>query len=195
MIYSLIFYSLMLALFFVGPALSAIAIRRSLPIRWQLVLLSICIFYGIFPFLLAWGGASLAEHFACQVETIIYHCPNPRWLGEIITWMTFAPWLAIFVTIPSAVLSFIGLLISLMLKINTSRTEVNTSGRPTVAFYRSRRHKVISGVCAAIAQQRRLPLQAVRIVTVILAVVIPGVLLLYLWFWLAFPLEPTIESI
>jgi phage shock protein C len=109
--------------------------------------------------------------------------------------MVFAHWFAI-ATIPSAGLGFIGLLISLILKINTSRTEVNISGRPTAVFYRSRHHKAISGVCAAISQRWRLPLQGVRIVTVILAVVIPGlVLLLYLWFWLAFPLEPPIESI
>jgi hypothetical protein len=60
----MIYFPLIMALLFVGPALSAIAIRRSLPIRWQLGLLSICIFYGIFPLLLAWGGLSLAERFA-----------------------------------------------------------------------------------------------------------------------------------
>ncbi|BCU12066.1 PspC domain-containing protein [Microcystis aeruginosa] len=121
---------------------------------------------------------------------------RPFYGGEDVnTWIVFAHWLAI-ATIPSAVLGFIGLLISLIVKINPSQTEVSISGRPTAVFYRSRRHKVISGVCAAIAQRWRLPLQGVRIVTVILAVVIPGlVLLLYLWFWLAFPLEPPIESI
>ncbi|KXS89315.1 hypothetical protein OA58_22475, partial [Microcystis aeruginosa NIES-88] len=80
----MIYFPLIVALLFVGPALSAIAIRRSLPIRWQLVLLGICIFYGIFPLLLAWGGLSLAERFACQAEIIVFHCPAPRWLGEII---------------------------------------------------------------------------------------------------------------
>ena len=40
-----------------------------------------------------------------------------------------------------------------------------------------------------------LPIQAVRIVTVILAIIIPGLILsLYFWGWLAFPLESSIEA-
>ena len=163
--------------------------------RWHLVLLGIIIFYGILPLLLAWGGLGLAERFGCQTETIIFHCSNPSWLGEVVTWMVFGHWLAI-ITIPSAVLGSIGLISSLILKLNPLQTKVNTSAKPTAAFYRSRRHKVISGVCAAIAQRWKLPVQAVRIVTVILAVAIPGLILcLYLWLWLAFPLKPLPQPI
>ncbi len=163
--------------------------------RWHLVLLGIIIFYGILPLLLTWGGMGLAERFGCQAESIMFRCPDPSWLGQLVTGMVFAHWLAIF-TIPSAVLGSIGLIISLIVKVNPSRTKVNTSGRTTTPFYRSRRHKVISGLCAAIAQHWKLPVQGVRIVTVALAVVIPGLVwLLYLWLWLLFPLEPPIESI
>jgi phage shock protein C len=191
----MIYFPLMVALLFIGPALSGIAIRRSLSIFWHLVLLIICIFYGSSPLLLAWGGMTLAEHFNCKAKMIIFYCSDPPWLGEIITGMFFAHWLA-FITIPSAVLGIIGLLISLMLKINPSQTQINISDIPTTTFYRSRRHKIIAGVCSAIAQRWKLPIQRVRIVTVILAVVIfPLVLLLYLWFWLAFPIDLPRESI
>ncbi len=190
----MIYYPLILILLFVGPALSSIAIWRSLSIRWHFVLLGIIIFYGILPLLLTWGGMGLAERFGCQSEAIIFRCPNPSWLGELVTGMFFAHWLAIF-TIPSAILGSIGLISSLIVKLNPSRTKVNTSGKTTIPFYRSRRHKVISGVCAATAQHWKLPVQGVRIVTVALAVVIPGLVwLLYLWLWLALPLEPPIES-
>ncbi|MFW9260839.1 PspC domain-containing protein [Nostoc sp. CALU 546] len=190
----MIYYPLILILLFVGPALSSIAIWRSLSIRWHFVLLGIIIFYGILPLLLTWGGMGLAERFSCQSEAIIFRCPNSSWLGELVTGMFFAHWLAIF-TIPSAILGSIGLISSLIVKLNPSRTKVNTSGKTTIPFYRSRRHKVISGVCAAIAQRWKLPVQGVRIVTVALAVVIPGLVwLLYVWLWLALPLEPPIES-
>ncbi len=79
--------------------------------------------------------------------------------------MVFAHWLAI-VTIPSAVLGVIGLLISWVFKVKRRRS--------FSSIYRSRRHKVIAGVCAAIAQHWRLPIQVVRIVTVTLAIMIPG---------------------
>jgi phage shock protein PspC (stress-responsive transcriptional regulator) len=136
----------------------------------------------------------LAESFGCQSENIIFHCPNPTWLGALVTGMTFAHWLMI-VTIPSAVLGAIGLLISLILKVNLSRTKGNISNIPTAIFYRSRRHKVIAGVCGAIAQKWNLPVQGVRIVMVILTVVTQElVLFLYLWFWIAFPLDSAIQS-
>ncbi|MDB9511407.1 PspC domain-containing protein [Kamptonema animale CS-326] len=189
----MIYPPLIFTLLFVGPALASIAIKRNLAIRWQLLLLSIIVFYGISPLLLTWGGMGLAERFACQSEIIIFHCSDPSWLGELITGMVFAHWFAI-ITIPSAILGAIGMVISLILKVNPSRTKVNISGIPSAAFYRSRRHKVIAGVCSAIGQRWKVPIQGVRIVTVILAVVIPGLfLLVYIWFWLAFPLEPPIE--
>jgi phage shock protein PspC (stress-responsive transcriptional regulator) len=190
----MIYLPLILTLLFIGPAIAAIAIRRSLSMRRHLLLFSICIFYGIFPLLLAWTGLHLAERFGCDADIIIFHCPAPSRLGELITGMVFAHWIAL-ITIPSAILGSIGLLISLILKFNSSSTKVTISGRPTAAFYRSRRQKVIAGVCSTIARQSRLPIQGVRIVTVVLAIIIPGiVLLLYLWFWLAFPLDIPLKS-
>ncbi|HEY9608292.1 PspC domain-containing protein [Allocoleopsis sp.] len=193
-----IFYpALLVALLFFGPALSAIAVRRSLSIPWQLVLLGVCVFYAISPILLTVGGMGLAERFGCEaggMGIIIYKCPGTPWLGDVITWMAFAHWGA-FLTIPSGVLGVIGLLTSLILKANRLRTGVNTSERPTATFYRSRRRKVIAGVCAAIAQRWGLSLLGVRIAIVVLSIAISGIgLLLYLWLWLAFPLEPSAES-
>lgn len=170
------------------------AILRSLSLRWHLILLSICLFYGISPLILVWGGMGLAERFNCLAEAIVFTCANPPWLGDIITGMVFAHWLAI-VTIPSAILGCIGLLISLILKFNPSLINLNISGTPIANFHRSRRHKVIAGVCAAIARHWNLSILGVRITTVTLAIVIPGIFLLfYLWFWLAFPLEPLTHS-
>ncbi|MGB5959512.1 MAG: PspC domain-containing protein [Coleofasciculaceae cyanobacterium] len=187
----MIYSPLISVLLLVGPALAAIAITRSLTTRGHLVLLSLCILYGIFPFLVTWGGMGLAERFGCSAEAVRFICPSSSWLGDVISGMFMAHWLAIF-AIPSAILGAIGLLISLILKVKRSRISVNTSEEPTAVFYRSR-HKVIAGVCAAIAQRWKLPLLGVRIITVILAIVIPGVLpILYLWFWLAFPLKPSL---
>lgn len=188
---------MIVALLFFGLALSAIAIRRSLSIRWQLVLLGVCVFYSISPILLTLGGVALAERSGCEaggMGIITYKCPGTPWIGDVITFMTFAHWGAIF-TIPSGVLGAIGLLTSLILKANTLRTGINTSERPTATFYRSRRRKVIAGVCAAIAQRWGLSLLGVRIAIVVLTIAITGIgLLLYLWLWLAFPLEPSAES-
>ncbi|MEW6492929.1 MAG: PspC domain-containing protein [Cyanobacteriota bacterium] len=193
-----IFYpALLVALLFFGPALCAIAIRRSLSIPWQLVLLGVCVLYAISPILLTVGGMSLAERFGCEaggMGIIIYKCPDSPWLGDVITWMAFAHWVA-FLTIPSGGLGFIGLLTSLILKANRLHSGVNPSERPTATFYRSRRRKVIAGVCAAIAQRWGLSLLGVRIAIVVLSIAITGIgLLLYLWLWLAFPLEPSAES-
>jgi len=178
----MIYSPLILTLLLIGPALASIAFLRSLSTRGHLLLLSICIFYGIFPLLLTWGGLNLAERF------------GPSWHRDIVTGMFFAHWLAIF-TIPSAILGALGLLLSLILKNKRSRTNANISGRPTAIFRRSRRHKVIAGLCAAISQRWELPIQAVRIVTVVLAIIVPGLVLsLYFWCWLAFPLESPIEA-
>lgn len=178
----MIYSPLILTLLLIGPALASIAFLRSLSIRGHLLLFSICIFYGIFPLLLTWGGLNLAERF------------GPSWHRDIVTGMFFAHWLAIF-TIPSAILGALGLLLSLILKNKRSSTNANIAGRPTAIFYRSRRHKVIAGLCAAISQRWKLPIQGVRIVTITLAIVVPGLVLsLYLWCWLAFPLEPSIAA-
>jgi phage shock protein C len=170
-------------LLLIGPAIASIAFLRSPSTRVHLLLFSICIFYGIFPLLLTWGGVSLTEHF------------GPSWHQDIVTGMFFAHWLAIF-TIPSAILGAIGLLLSWILKNKRSRPNATISGKPSAIFRRSRRHKVIAGLCAAIAQRWGLPIQAVRIVTVVLAIIVPtGVILsLYVWGWLAFPLESPIEA-
>jgi phage shock protein C len=189
----MIYFPLMLTLLVVGPAIAAIAMLRSLSIRWNLALLSLCLFYGVFPLFLTWGGLHLAERFDCRAEAIRYYCSAPAWHSNLVTGLVFAHWLAIF-TIPSAVLGAIGLLISSILKVKRSRTTGDILEKPPAAFYRSRRHKVIAGVCAAIAQRWQLPLQGVRIVTVVLAIVIPGFVFLYPWLWLAFPLSPPIES-
>ncbi len=190
----MIYSPLILILLLIGPGLASIAFLRSLSIRGHLLLFSICIFYGIFPLLLTWGGLNLAQRFGCASEAMRFLCPAPSWHGDMITGMVFAHWIAI-VTIPSAILGALGLLLSLILKIKRSQTNTNISERPTTFFYRSHRHKVIAGICAAISQRWKLPIQAVRIVTVILAIIIPGLVLsIYLWGWLAFPLEQAIEA-
>ncbi|MEO8891098.1 MAG: PspC domain-containing protein [Coleofasciculaceae cyanobacterium] len=179
----MIFPSLILILLLIGPALASIAFLRSPSTRVHLLLFSICIFYGIFPLLLTWGGINLTEQF------------GPSWHRDIVTGMFFAHWLAIF-TIPSAILGALGLLLSWILKNKRLRPNATISGRPSAIFRRSRRHKVIAGLCSAISQRWELPIQAVRIVTVVLAIIVPGLVVLsfYLWGWLAFPLESPIEA-
>jgi phage shock protein PspC (stress-responsive transcriptional regulator) len=181
----MIYLPLISVLFLVGPALAAISMTRSLNTRGHLVLLGMCILYGIFPLLVTWGGMGLAERFGCIGEAVRFRCPSSSLLGEVISWMFMAHWLAIF-AIPSAILGAIGLLISLILKVK--RSNANTLAMPRTMFYRSR-HKVFAGVCSALAQLWNLPILGVRIVTVILAIVLPGFIFLYFWCWLAFPIE------
>ena len=181
----MIYLPLISILFLVGPALAAIAVTRSLTTRGHLVLLGICILYGIFPFLVTWGGMGLAERFGCTGEAVRFICPSSSWLGGVISGMFMAHWLAIF-AIPSAILGAIGLLISLILKAKGSNT--NTPVIPRTIFHRSR-HKVFAGVCYALSRLWNLPIMGVRIITVILAIVIPGFIFLYFWCWLAFPIE------
>ncbi|MCP2727392.1 PspC domain-containing protein [Limnofasciculus baicalensis] len=182
----MIYLPLISILFLVGPALAAIAITRSLNTRGHLVLLGMCILYGIFPLLVTWGGMGLAKRFGCSAEAVRFICPSSSWLGGVISGMFMAHWLAIF-AIPSAILGAIGLLISLILKVK--RSNANTPVMPRTIFHRSR-HKVFAGVCYALSQLWNLPILGVRIVTVILAIVLPGFIFLYFWCWLAFPIEP-----
>lgn len=190
----MIYLPFILTLLLIGPALASIAFLRSLSTRVHLLLFGICIFYGIFPLLLSWGGISLTERFGCESEALVFRCPAPSWHQDIVTGMVFAHWIAI-LTIPSAILGALGLLLSLLLKNKRLRTNTNISGRPSAIFRRSRRHKVIAGLCAAISQRWKLPIQAVGIVTVVLAIIVPGLVLsLYVWGWLAFPLESPIEA-
>jgi phage shock protein PspC (stress-responsive transcriptional regulator) len=189
----MIYLPLISVLLLVGPALAAIAMTRSLTTRGHLVLLGVCILYGIFPFLVTWGGMGLAERFGCSAEALRFLCPSSSWLGEVISGMFMAHWLAIF-AIPSAILGAMGLLISLILKVKrclrrAEPSNANTPVMPRTVFHRSR-HKVFAGVCYALSQLWNLPTLGVRIVTVILAIVIPGFIFLYFWCWLAFPIEP-----
>lgn len=134
----------------VGPAIAAIAFFRRASTGLHLFLLSLCIFYGISPLLVTWGAFGLAKRFGCSAEAVGFRCPSPVWLGDVISGLTMAHWLAIF-AIPSAVLGAIGLLLSGILQHRRSRTIGGTSGQSPTAFYRSRRHKVIAGVCSALA--------------------------------------------
>ncbi|NEP03284.1 MAG: hypothetical protein F6K58_32530 [Symploca sp. SIO2E9] len=114
-----IFYlALIGGLLLFGPALAVIAIKLALATPVKVFLLGICVFYGISPLLLAWGGLSLAKLFHCQASSITFQCPDQPWLGNLITWMTFAHWGALF-TIPSGLLGCIGLLLTLSLKANS----------------------------------------------------------------------------
>jgi phage shock protein C len=189
----MIYLPLISILLLIGPALAAIAITRSLNTRGYLILLGICILYGIFPLLVTWGGMGLAERFGCIGEAVRFRCPSSPWLGDVISGMFMAHWLAIF-AIPSAILGAIGLLISLILKVKrclrrAEPSHTNTPVMPRNVFHRSR-HKVFAGLCYALSQLWNLPVMGVRIVTVILAIVIPGFIFLYFWCWLALPIEP-----
>lgn len=190
----MIYMPLFAILLFLGPMLSAIAIRRSLSVQQQSALLGVCLLYGAFPLITAWIGLGLGDHFECPVSSITYRCFEAPQLSALISGLVLSHWLAI-VTIPSAILGIIGLLISLRLS-STSRPTGTNARTPTAIFYRSRRDKVVAGLCAAIAQRWRLPVLAVRAVTVALLIVTSilasGV---YVWCWIAFPLEPPVESV
>ncbi len=173
----------------VGPAIAGIAFSRRLSTGWHLLLLGICVLYGISPFLITWEASSLAQRFGCSAEAIRFRCPSPAWLGDIISGMAMSHWLAIFV-LPSAVLGAIGLLLSWILQYQRSRTSKGASGQPPINFYRSRRHKVIAGVCSALAERWHQPIQLIRIVMVVLVLITPASAALYFWCWLAFPFEP-----
>jgi phage shock protein C len=175
----------------VGPAIAGIAFFRRPSQGWYWFLLGLCVVYGVSPFLMTWGAYGLAKRFGCAAEAIRFRCPSPVWLGDAISGLAMSHWLAIFV-IPSAVLGAIGLLISGIFQHQRSR---NPNGPPPSAFYRSRRHKVIAGVCSALAERWHQSTQVIRIITVVLAIVIPGFVFLYFWGWLAFPVEPRSQQL
>jgi phage shock protein C len=197
----MIYMSLIYVFLLVGPALAlakplpqqkpllwriaTIAFFRQLSTRWYWFLLLLCVFYGISPLLVTWSAFGLAKQFGCSAEVNRFFCPSPVWLGDVISGLAMSHWLAIF-AIPSAILGSIGLLFSWILQHQKSRT----TGEPPAAFYRSRRHKVIAGVCSALAQRWHQSLALIRILAVVLAIVTPGFIFLYLWCWLAFPIEP-----
>jgi phage shock protein C len=193
----MIFSSLLIgALLFVGPALAAIAVRRSLNPFWQAVFVGLCLLYAVLPLLIASVGASLAEAHGCVANAALYECPSNPGLSDQVTAMTFAHWGAI-ITIPSGLAGVIGLLIYRSSQSNRSRSQASTPGESR-AFYRSRHRKVLAGVCAAIAQRWGVPLLALRIGFVAVSLVMPGLglmlHLLYLWLWLAVPMEPAVRT-
>ena len=183
----MIYMPFLLMLLFVGPAIASIAFFRSLSKTWHWILLSFCALYAASPFLLTWGGLRLADSFGCTSEAIRFRCPPPFWHGDLVSGLFVAHWLVIFV-LPSAVLGAIGLLFS-WIQISKRSKDFNHPVIPRTVFHRSR-HKVCAGVCSALSQRWNLPVLAVRIVTVILAIVVPGFVFLYVWCWLAFPIEP-----
>ena len=178
----------------VGPAIASVTFFRRLSTSWYLFLLSLCIVYGISPFFVTWGALSLAKHLGCSAEAIRFRCPSPVWLGDVISGLVMSHWLTIF-AIPSAILGAIGLLISGLLQHQRSRNTGSASRQSPAFFYRSRRQKIIAGVCSALAQRWHQPAQIIRIVTVVLAIVIPGFIFLYFWCWLAFPIEPRTQQL
>jgi phage shock protein C len=171
-------------LLFIGPAIASIAFFRSLSKSWHWILLGFCVLYAASPFLLTWAGFGLAKGLGCTSEAIRFRCPQP-WHGDLISGLFMAHWLAIFV-IPSAILGAIGLLFSLT-QMN-KRSDPNYSVTPRTLFHRSR-HRICAGVCSGLSQLWNLPVLVVRMVTVALAIVVPGFVFLYIWCWLAFPIE------
>ncbi|NEO40338.1 MAG: PspC domain-containing protein [Moorea sp. SIOASIH] len=178
-----------------GPALAAIPVRRSVTLSQHTNLIVICILYGIIPLLLTFGGVQLGLFFGCESVMITFTCPQKPWLGNILSFMTFSHWFAI-LTIPSGFVGTVGLVITLIQRLKKSEDEISGSTRNR--FTRSKRQKIIAGVCGAIAQRFRISVLAVRIVTVAVSIVIspiaPIITLFYVWIWLAFPLSPSMEN-
>lgn len=166
----------------VGPAIAAIAFFRQLSTSWHLFLLFLCVIYGISPLLGTWSAYGLAKQFGCSAEAARFRCPSPVWLGDVLSGLSMSHWLAVFV-IPSAVVGALGLLFSWIQ--TRKRSKSNT---PMMVFHRSR-HRVFAGLCSALSQQWHLSLVGIRIITVVLAIVLPGFIFLYIWGWLAFPIE------
>ncbi|HIK05568.1 MAG TPA: hypothetical protein IGS40_12795 [Trichormus sp. M33_DOE_039] len=109
-------FCLLLLLLF-GPGLAAIAIYYSLAASWQLVLLGVCILYGISPLVIGWIGLILIQRFGCQNEIgvgISYKCPDNPQMGELVTGMIFIGAWGGIITIPSGLLGCIGLIISII---------------------------------------------------------------------------------
>jgi phage shock protein C len=169
---------------FLAPALSAIAIRRSLSIAWHIIFLVLCLLYAVSPLLLGVLGLHLSKQFNCEVNIAIYTCADAPQFEDLITGLTFAPW-GMVLTIISSAVGIVGLLISLIV---TQRASQNQLVRPPVCFYRNYRRKAIAGICSAIAQNRNLSLLGVRSVVVVLTILAPTLVpVIYAWMWLAFP--------
>ena len=124
---------LLFAFFLIGPAIAGIAFFRRLSTGWHVFLLSLCVVYGLSPFLMTWGALGLARRFNCSTEAIRFHCPSPVWLGDAISGLAMSHWLAIF-AIPSAILGAIGLLVS---KLQHQRFQNTTTHRKTTTNQRN----------------------------------------------------------
>ncbi len=191
----MIYIPLLFGLFCLCPMLSAIAVRRSLSVRWQLSFIGFCLCYGAFPLLVSWVSSRLSGHFGCEYFALSIQCPSNLQLEEFLSGVVFSPWL-IMVTFPSAVSGIVGLFVSIYLTTSLFRREAmiahsSSSQYQAAAFCRSRRHRVFFGLFGAISQRWRLSLLGVRIVAVILLVALSvPTITVYLWCLLAFPLEP-----
>lgn len=188
----MIYLPFVLLLISIGPILAAIPVRRSIKVWQHWGLIGICILYGISPLLIASGGLYLADLLDCKADVIVFTCPQQPWLGDVITYMTFSHWL-FFLTLPSASIGTLLLIIRLVQRFKRSDDEI--SEQPRNGFKRDRNHKIIAGVCGAIAQKLGISVLLVRIITVASTVIIPVVVLpMYLWTWLAFPLSSSVEN-
>jgi len=184
---SFFLFLLTLLILSIGPVLAAIPVRRSIKVWQHWSLIGICILYGIIPILITYGGLYLANLLGCKADVIIYTCPQQPWLGDVISYMAFSYWL-FFLTFPSAFISTLLLIIRLVQRLKSSNNGI--SEQPINGFKRDRNHKIIAGVCGAIAQKLGISVLLVRIITVASTVMIPMLILpIYLWTWLAFPLS------
>lgn len=182
---SLVAALVLLGLLFVGPGLVAVALRRSFPSWLNQLLIGVCLLYAGLPLLLAMVGASLGQQWNCESMGILYTCPGER--GQIVTGLYAAGMLA-FITLPSGLLGVIGLLILMV-----GRRGRSTGTPATPLFCRQRRGKVFGGICAALASRLGWSVMLVRAGAVALTVLVGIVPLVYLWMWIAFPLDHTIE--
>jgi phage shock protein C len=176
--------SIVSLLFILGPVLSAIAVRLSLPIFWQCCVMGFCIFYGIFPLLFASDSLNLAQYLGCTIENFHYVCPENHWIGTLMSWSSLTPWIAIW-TIPSGIFGLIGILFSVSMR---------SMGKTTPFLCRRRHRKICAGVCVAIAEKLGLSLLGVRIAMVLSMILFPEIaLVLYGWMWIAFPLDSSLD--
>lgn len=190
MLLSLVYLLLLGAMLPIGPFLAAIAWRRSLTMRWQVLLGGICILHGLSPFIAAAIGLDIAESYGCEVDITIYECPGNAEMGDIVTSLTFAPWAAV-ITLPSGLAGVIGVWGASGSQANRSQADASAEIGSGRSFYRSRRQKVVAGVCAAVARRLGLSVLLVRIGVVWFGLFTSGIVfLVYLVLWLAIPLEP-----
>jgi phage shock protein PspC (stress-responsive transcriptional regulator) len=94
------------------------------------------------------------------------------------------------VTIPSSFFGLLGLLAALNKRLQELERSSHNQHQTVSKFYRSRR-RLIAGICGTFAKRSKSSVWAVRITIIALSIIFPSIFpLLYLWLWLAFPLEP-----